>query len=340
MSDINMGESLTPQQIAQYIAEQVASQTAQLRAALEQLQQGNAASFQNLQQQLAASQAAAGGAVGGGGNGGQQSNNLGSVQAAKPRTYSGNLGSDPSVWLFQYQQYVEVLGVPQSSWVRLAATYLDGKAATWWRGLVKQQVDENPNNITWDYFKESLIAVFKPVNSSKIARDRLAVLKQDKSVSLYNSRFTELVLEIDDIAESEKLDRYIRGLKRDIKMEVEKAEPNTLAEAMRIAQRYDSISYYSRQSTYNPNYQLSRGSNSSGPAPMDVSAISNKGSHNNNKYGKSSNSNNKSATPLQQLSREEFTYCQRNKLCLRCKEPGHLARNCTKPVKRLNLHAQ
>lgn len=321
--------SINQDQLAQYISEQVAAQTAQLRATIDQLQQGNAASFQNLQQQLAIAQAAASSSQ-------QHQVNLGNVQAAKPRTYNGSLGSDPSVWLFQYQQYVDVLAVPQSSWVRLAATYLDGKAATWWRGLVKQNHD-NVNEITWDQFKQNLVAVFKPVSSSKIARDKLAVLKQDRSVNLYNSQFTELVLEIDNIAESEKLDRYIRGLKRDVKIEVEKSEPNTLVDAMRIAQRYDSISFYSRQTAYSPNYHLSSGNNSY--APMDVSAIgskSNFSSRNSNSQGKGS----KQSTPLQKLSREEFTYCQRNKLCLRCKEPGHLARGCTKPVKRLNLNAQ
>ena len=48
----------------------------------------------------------------------------------------------------------------------------------------------------------------------------------------------------------------------------------------------------------------------------------------------------RSFTPRQQLSQQEFAYCQRNRLCLRCKEPGHIARNCTKPVRPLNLRAR
>ena len=45
-------------------------------------------------------------------------------------------------------------------------------------------------------------------------------------------------------------------------------------------------------------------------------------------------------TPMQRLSQEEFSYCQRNRLCLKCKEPGHTARYCNKRVKPLNLKAQ
>ena len=32
----------------------------------------------------------------------------------------------------------------------------------------------------------------------------------------------------------------------------------------------------------------------------------------------------------QRASREEFARCMKNKLCLRCKKPGHFARNCGK----------
>ena len=48
----------------------------------------------------------------------------------------------------------------------------------------------------------------------------------------------------------------------------------------------------------------------------------------------------KQFTPAQRVSQEEFKYCQTHKLCLRCKEPGHVARYCTKPIKPLNSKAR
>jgi hypothetical protein len=45
-------------------------------------------------------------------------------------------------------------------------------------------------------------------------------------------------------------------------------------------------------------------------------------------------------TRFQRVSQEVFAYCQKHRLCLKCKEPGHQARYCTKPVKNLNLPAQ
>jgi hypothetical protein len=40
------------------------------------------------------------------------------------------------------------------------------------------------------------------------------------------------------------------------------------------------------------------------------------------------------------LSREEFTRCMKEKLCLRCKKPGHIARNCSLPPRnRQHVHS-
>ena len=69
---------------------------------------------------------------------------------------------------------------------------------------------------------------------------------QTHSVVRYNSEFQQLCLQINDISEAEKLDKYIRGLKSAIREKVELDEPRTLADAMSKAQRIDSITYHSR----------------------------------------------------------------------------------------------
>jgi hypothetical protein len=181
-----------------------------------------------------------------------------------------------------------------------------------------------------------LISQFKPVNSSKVARDKLAGMRQFGSVSKYNFEFTALCLEIDDISESEKLDRYIRGLKYSIKEKVELEEPTTLAEAMSKAQRIDSITYYSRHgSSSSSGNKYSGGSNSY--KPMELGAVEESSSGDgdvdeaSNDSGDQLNAVSSGRKPIsraQQLSREEFARCMKNKLCLRCKKPGHISRNC------------
>src|ERR1700760_4337975 len=139
------------------------------------------------------------------------------------------------------QQYNNQLS--ESDRPKLAATYLEGNAATWWRSLVMQTDDRTGDGISWNDFQQGLISMFKPVNAKKIARDKLASLKQTNSVAKYNFDFTQLCLEINDIHESEKLDKYVRGLKEKIRVEVELAEPTTLAQAMSKAHRIDNITY-------------------------------------------------------------------------------------------------
>ena len=72
--------------------------------------------------------------------------------------------------------------------------------------------------------------------------DKLADLKQTKSVREYTTKFRSVVLEIPRITEDEKLDRFIRGLQDKERIEVEMRELKTLEGAIRIADRYNLIS--------------------------------------------------------------------------------------------------
>src|SRR6202049_498441 len=348
MSEVNMDNqssaTMNLEQLQQFVSSQVQQHTVPLHNQVRDLENTNQ-QLRTLVSQLQVGQ-----------NIGQQYNNElgGRVKAAKPKTYNGSIGSDPDVWLFQFNQYSDIAGVPINTRAKLAATYLEGKAATWWRNLVMQTADHNADNITWEAFQNELINMFKPVNSKKIDRDKLAMLKQTNSVAKYNFHFTQLCLEINDISESEKLDKYVRGLKDRIRVEVELAEPTTLAQAMSKAQRIDNITYQSRMG-HNSGHApgaFSRYSNAMELGVIDgndsmqhdetLNAIRNGSGYPNKAEFKNNSTQPKSRrfTPLQRLSQEEFSYCQRNRLCLKCKEPGHTARYCNKPVKPLNLKAQ
>src|ERR1700738_5679009 len=134
-----------------------------------------------------------------------------------------------------------------------------------------QQANCDIDAITWNQFYKGLVSMFKPVNAKKIARDKLAALRQTHSVAKYNYEITQLFLEIGDVHESEKLDRYVRGLKDKVRMEVELAAPTTLAQAMTKAQRVDGITYHSRKMnpTSNNTYRTSVGDS----VPMDLGMV-------------------------------------------------------------------
>jgi hypothetical protein len=165
--DNQSSATMNLEQLQQLISSQVQQHTTPLHNQVRDLENTNQ-QLRTLVSQLQVGQ-----------NIGQQYNNElgGRVKAAKPKTYNGSIASDPDVWWFQFNQYSDIAGVPINTRAKLAATYLEGKAATWWRNLVMQTVDHNADNITWQAFQNELINMFKPVNSKKIARDKLAVLK-------------------------------------------------------------------------------------------------------------------------------------------------------------------
>jgi hypothetical protein len=124
-------------------------------------------------------------------------------------------------------------------------------------------------------------------------------------------------------------------------------DPSTLAQAMSKAQRIDNITYQSYVSQHSENGNRIRNSYSDGNAMdlsgiAEVNALSTRNTKSNTKsYTQTEvKKSGKQFTPAQRVSQDEFKYCQANKLCLRCKEPGHVARYCTKPIKPLNLKAR
>jgi hypothetical protein len=58
-------------------------------------------------------------------------------------------------------------------------------------------------------------------NKNKTSRDNLYRLRQVGSVKEYTLRFNSLILQIDSMSEDEQRFMYVRGLKPNVKMEIE-----------------------------------------------------------------------------------------------------------------------
>ncbi|KAF7720422.1 hypothetical protein EC973_009052, partial [Apophysomyces ossiformis] len=82
-----------------------------------------------------------------------------------------------------------------------------GVAYTW---LMNLEQELGPHSLTWNHLKTSLLDYFKPTLSVRESRDRLANLIQTTTVEKYIDAFIELSIEIPDLSEAEKLDRFVR----------------------------------------------------------------------------------------------------------------------------------
>ena len=201
---------------------------------------------------------------------------------------------------------------------KIALSYLTGSAHEWW--IVHEKTPEGQAVKSWIELKNSLVQRFETLNKEKIARDKLARWKQIKDVSSFNEDFNKILLDIPDIGPKDQIDRYSRGLKSYIWKALCTKEYETLTDLMRDAERIEAAYKRSGPRQIGPgSSSRSNGlSNGNGPVPMEIGNIE----------MRSRDSN--SRPVLNKLTKEERDRCMKEGLCLRCRQKGHMARNCPK----------
>lgn len=234
------------------------------------------------------------------------------LKPIKPSTFKGTTkGYKVEDWLFQLKTYFDLVQVDdEETKVQFAASLIEENAARWYR----LQIQKNSFS-SWKEFQDSILEFFRPVNATKVARDKLANLVQTNTVQSYVQKFTELCLEIPDLGEVEQLDRFIRGLRTEVRREVDLHDPQSFNEAAKIAERWDSIAGQrfgsGNKKPFHQSFpfrsgEQTRPKNWYKPVPMEVDAISTHQNNNNpDKF--------KSRTP---------------KICYFCQQRGHPILEC------------
>lgn len=233
---------------------------------------------------------------------GVRAGGAGKAKANRPGTYTGR-GSKIEVWVNQMETYLK--DETAESAFSLAITYLEEEAFAWFESFTMS----TPIH-TWPELKEALVKRFSPLDKTVTARDKLHTWCQRRDVASFNAGFLNILLDIPNITEAEKMDRYTRGLKGYIWEALCTKTYHTLEEIMTDALRVENAKRGRHQQHRNP--RPSNPSSSFGPTPMDLSS-----------------------TSVQKLTPDERERCMREGRCLRCREMGHMARDCPKGQRRV-----
>lgn len=220
----------------------------------------------------------------------------------KPEKYDGK--SSVTSWTIHMDNYLEDARDDES--LPLAVSYLTGAAHEWW--IVFRESDDGEHVQSWGELKKALVSRFDTLNKEKIARDKLARWRQVKDVPTFNNDFQKILLDIPNISKEEQVDRYTRGLKGYIWKELCTKDYDELSEAMRDAERVEAahrrVGMRTAPVMDGPRNRMH---NNQKPVPMELGN-----------------------TQLRKLSPQEREDCMKKGLCLRCREKGHLAKNCPK----------
>ena len=244
------------------------------------------------------------------------------VKMERPDYFEGGRNQDVDTWVFQVHEHLNMTRLPVDTHVSYAASLFRGNAALWWRELCEQGL----RSATWDEFVAALRTQFRPENWSRRGRDELATMYQysKESVADFLHRFRATCLKIEHLSEEEKLDRFVRALVNDVRLQVELRNPATFNDAALFAERADAVLARTTGHGFRQNWQQKKNkggyrppptpahtsgetSTATGPEPMEIGSMRRKS-----------------------LTQEEMQKLRAQKACFYCRKPnaGHMARNC------------
>lgn len=165
------------------------------------------------------------------------------AKTSTPETFHGRTSEDISQWLFSLEQYFLASRVTDpNQQVNFAASLLRGSAALWWRQLVEDS--GRPN--TWAQFSTSIRYQFVTTNTSIETRYHLSNLHQKSGhgVTEYARQCVALCLRLRDMSETDKVFYFVKGLRKpEVRRDVLSRNPDSLADAIRLAEISDSSLY-------------------------------------------------------------------------------------------------
>nr|GEW30619.1 putative reverse transcriptase domain-containing protein [Tanacetum cinerariifolium] len=231
--------------------------------------------------------------------------------------------------------------------VTFATSTLTDDALSWWNAYVQPMGIEQANQITWNELKRILTNMYCPrTEIRKMEEELYNLIIKGNDLKPYVRRFQELTVLCPNMMPNTKklLEAFIGGLPRSIEGNVTASKPQTLEEAINIAQRLmDKVTKHTPVQVSSDNKRK-----------FDDRRTFNN-SHSNNNYRNTNTNNRYNNRQLQQNQRQEAArayvvtpaknnrYAKNLPLCKRCtlhhtgpctvkcntcNKVGHLTKNC------------
>lgn len=202
--------------------------------------------------------------------------------------------------------------------VHYAQSYLDGAPAAWARSRLDGLTTAERTAYTWQAFKDDVLAIYGDPDRRLKAAFTIRQLKQKTSAAVYSSEFAALsiLVEWGDVA---LRDQYYSGLKTEVQVEIARgAFPATLNELAALAIRIDSRLFESRKGTTTNPFRNRMGqwqpqNQNSRPPPRDPNAMD-------------VDATGPARPRLTDQLREQL---RKDGKCFRCRQKGHMSRDCT-----------
>ncbi|XP_020251114.1 uncharacterized protein LOC109828557, partial [Asparagus officinalis] len=213
-------------------------------------------------------------------------------------------------WLEQTEQIFEYYEIKEDEWVKVCSFYLRDEALQWYRWLTKNLEDY----YYWAVFKEEIITRFGP---SELTRpyDAFSTMRQTSTVREYLGKFEQALGLLDDQPSKRHiLERFIGGLKDELRYDVSAARPTSLKGAVALAKLFEDKQKNERKNKGHWSFSNSEGSS----------------------MNKSQNPSLKSSDPqavkpfpqFKRMTSEEIQKKRSQNLCFTCDEKWHRGHQC------------
>ncbi|KAL5797091.1 hypothetical protein ACOSQ2_001911 [Xanthoceras sorbifolium] len=153
-------------------------------------------------------------------------------------SFDGLLGIEEFLdWLNEVEALFDYMEIAEDKKVKLIACKLKGGASAWWRQVRSWRVRQNKSKIqSWDLMKQLMITRFLPIDYKDILfLQYLNCYQGGRSVQEYVDEFYRLSAR-NDLQESEDLiEKFVGGLRAEIREKVALRFDHTLSDAIRLA---------------------------------------------------------------------------------------------------------